>query len=85
MKKIVIGLQVILYSFAAILGSLCFMAIIFLTICFFTAFTQGVIIFTLGEKLSLLALGVFLFWASLFLMTQGEEPLKEARKAFNSE
>lgn len=85
MKKIRIGLQVILYSFATMLGTLCFMAIIFLTICFFTVFTQGVIILTLGEKLFLLALGVLLFWASLFLMTQGDAHLKKAREAFNSE
>jgi hypothetical protein len=85
MKKIRIGLQVVLYSFATILGTLCFVAIIFMAVCFFTVFTQGVIILTLGEKLFLLAGGVFLFWASLFLMTQGDVLLKKAKKAFNSE
>lgn len=84
MKKIIISLKVILYSFATILGSLCFMAIIFLAICLITALSQGVIILTLGEKLFLLAGGVFLFWASLFLMFEGDTLLKQARKTFNS-
>jgi hypothetical protein len=85
MRKIGIGLQVVLYSFASILGAIGLMVMVFVTICLVTAVTQDLLELTLREKLLVLAVDIFLFRATYYLAINGEEFLGKAKKAFNSE